>query len=248
MQKGINRTTLKWFALVTMFIDHIGAVFVNEFYFINMSWLYTLLRCIGRLSFPIFAFFIAEGWHYTHNKLRYFLTMLAFACISQPFFYLAFNGGYYSFNIFFTFLFSLIIMFLTDKIKNNKSLGILFATFIVTIIVSIYCLSLLNINVDYGVFGVLLPVVFYLFYHLESDWAKPTCFLLAGLLLIAIWLNGFLKSTVINFNSYVGLFAILSLIILLFYNGKKGRRSYKWLFYIFYPVHMFVLYLISLIV
>ena len=88
--KLFNRSFLKWLALITMLIDHIGAVIGEEvFTSWNLLWLYQLLRTIGRISFPIFAFFIAEGWYYTSNKKRYTLLISLFALISQPIYYFA---------------------------------------------------------------------------------------------------------------------------------------------------------------
>lgn len=71
--KILNRSTLKWIALIAMLIDHIAAI-LGEACFANwnLDWVYTTFRIVGRLAFPIFAFFIAEGWYYTKNKKKYF--------------------------------------------------------------------------------------------------------------------------------------------------------------------------------
>lgn len=61
---------LKLIAALSMLIDHVGLMF-----FPNQLW----MRAVGRLAFPIFAFFIAEGFRYTRSKLRYLLTVFALA-------------------------------------------------------------------------------------------------------------------------------------------------------------------------
>ena len=81
----LSGSTLKMIALVTMLIDHIGAVIVQRTMsmpgFDHDFWssLYWPLRSIGRLAFPIFAYMIAEGCLYTKNRLRYLLVIAGFA-------------------------------------------------------------------------------------------------------------------------------------------------------------------------
>lgn len=77
-----QRTFLQVFAAVTMLLDHIGALF-----FPQQIW----LRAIGRLSFPLFAFGIAEGVAHTRSFWRYFGRILLTAAVSQPVYWLAFQ-------------------------------------------------------------------------------------------------------------------------------------------------------------
>ena len=63
----LTSNELKLFALVVMTVDHIGALLLPQ---------YSVLRIIGRLAFPIFAYMIAEGCAHTSSRLRYFLTIL----------------------------------------------------------------------------------------------------------------------------------------------------------------------------
>ena len=245
---GLNRTALKWLALVTMLIDHVGAVLGEEFFSIHgVPWLYSMLRCVGRLAFPIFAFFIAEGWHYTRSRKRYFLFMLLFAVISQPIYYFALNRNLFDLNIFFTFVVALAVLYLIDNVRQ-KDFAFVYIAFIAIVVILVAMLTMVGVLVDYGVYGVILPAVFYLFYHSEKKWAKPVMFALAGLFIIINWLGYFVYLTEIDFNNFIELFAIFSLPLLAIYNGEKGKRSFKWLFYIFYPAHILVLYLISLLI
>ena len=317
--RGLSRSVLKWIALITMLIDHIGAVIgYTTFEAWNLGWLYLTLRTIGRISFPLFAFFIAEGWYYTRNRKRYALTLLAFAIISQPIYYFALNENLFDLNILFTFLFAFAVFYIIDQIKKDKSMLLVYATLIIAIFVLIFVLTGLGITVSYGFYGVLLPTVFYLFNHMQpsiktniknlsitneeitenskethllsntqnsskasnalfSDKAtenlknteksekideksqkipllaqnfniyKVIMWIIAAVLMVVYWLESFLFSDMNLFMYYYPLFALLALPLLMLYNGQKGKNSPKWLFYIFYPAHLLIIYLFVLL-
>ena len=114
-KSGINATQLKLIALLTMFIDHIGAIIMpclidsaqanqNLSLFISLEGILILMRLIGRVSFPIFAFLIVNGYFHTSNKSNYLLRLTVFALISEPFFDFANTGMWLEFthqNVFF---------------------------------------------------------------------------------------------------------------------------------------------------
>ena len=208
---------MKIFALIIMTIDHIGSILFPEI---------RLLNIIGRLSFPIFAFFVAEGWYYTRNKAKYTLAMTIFALISQPIYNLAFNIA--GLNILFTFLFSIGLMYLIDKCNSKNGEFIIYL--IVYIFILAFC-TLLDI-VDYGLFGVLLPVIFYVFRNSNFKY------------IVSI---GIITIFSILFST-IQLFSILSILLLMLYNGEKGKLNLKYTFYIYYPAHLFILYLISILI
>jgi len=94
IQYDRGREMLKWIALITMTIDHIGAVSYPE---------NSVLRMIGRLSFPLFSYLLVLGLESTRNVKRYFARLLIFAFASQVPFYLAFGREpFESLNVFFT--------------------------------------------------------------------------------------------------------------------------------------------------
>ena len=82
-RKGLPQEGLKLIACITMLIDHIGAVFFPSL---------ILLRIIGRLSFPIYCFLLAEGAAHTKHAPRYALRLLLCALISELPYDLAFSG------------------------------------------------------------------------------------------------------------------------------------------------------------
>lgn len=129
---------LKCVAVITMTIDHIGAVF-----FPHLLW----LRAIGRISFPLFAYQCAVGATYTKNKQKYLMRLLMFAVVSQPIYYILFQHGL---NIGFTLLYGvgLIILWQTGKRWLTVIIGA----------VAIFCPF-----IDYGFYGVYIIPVFYVY-------------------------------------------------------------------------------------
>lgn len=151
-KRGLTTTGLKIIAIITMFIDHIGAVLLEKsrIYqsmsackYVDRSTFRTLLkepvnsfvyygndimRCIGRIAFPIFCFFIVQGFLHTKNKWKYFLRLLIFAAISEIPFDLANSDMVYSptyQNVYFTLAIGLLTMItseLYDHVKENQKL------------------------------------------------------------------------------------------------------------------------------
>lgn len=208
-----------------MLIDHIGAYIFPDAYW---------LRCIGRLAFPIFAFFIAEGMRYTRSRKRYVLTLLVFAIISQiPY---GFLREFYYLNILFTFLIAIFAIFLIENYKKNETLYMIYLLLLGSFLLFV---EFLNI-VDYGIFGVLLILVFYFVKDKKLSLSLgAACLVLLTLKMML--LAGFTLRSTVQFLS------ILSLLLLYFYNGNKGKVNLKWLFYIFYPLHLLVILIITLI-
>ncbi|NLJ32164.1 MAG: hypothetical protein GX424_11275 [Clostridiales bacterium] len=216
----MNRFQLKLFAILTMLTDHVGAVLFPQ---------YLLFRVIGRLAFPVFVFLIAQGLVYTSNVRAYLGRLFVFALISEVPFDLAFHGTLFypeSQNVFFTLFLGLAaIAVLRDCAGRHPAAAFLFAS-------AMAVLAEL-LRTDYGWFGVAGIVIFYCF---RND--RLTGIVLFSLVLIVFsLLTGTLE-----------LFALLSGIPLYFYDAaKKGRRSWKYFFYVFYPAHLLLLYLIRMV-
>lgn len=230
--KKINANTMKMIAIITMFIDHLGATLVWEYMLTlqgeaRMEWytVYLVMRKIGRLAFPIYCFFIVEGLEHTRSVKKYITRLLIFAVISEiPFDYAFQNGltlGYQ--NVFFTLVIGLICIWsvkeveerVTDNIKQ-----IICKTLIIA--AGIFLANMLN--TDYGGFGVFMIALLYLFRKSRII----QC--IAGAL-------GFAQEVT----------APISFLLLYFYNGEKGRSINKYFFYAFYPVHLVVLAVVKII-
>lgn len=208
-----NSYQLKCIAIITMLIDHIGAVLFPG----NL-----ILRYIGRISFPIFCFLLAEGFYHTRDVKKYMLRLGLFAVLSEIPYDLAFRNTYIEFtrqNVFFTLLIGVIMMYAIVRTNNVaiKVTYILLAMWAAQIVAS-----------DYGYKGILLIAV----YHFCRE------NLPAKVLLGASW----------NFiwNASIQGYGALASLPIMLYNGKKGK-SMKYIFYVFYPVHLLILYFVSVI-
>lgn len=225
---------LKIIAIVTMIIDHTRFLGVNNF----------VSNYFGKLSFPIYAFLIAQGYIHTKNFSKYLLRLSIFALISQIPAYLLFKPylqGQLYLNIFFTLAFGLLAIRLYDKIKD-KYIKIL-AVFIIAFIAEI-------LHTDYGAFGVLLITSFYVF----KD-KKAINVLVATALILFHQLSKVPSFDVthiklIRMYLLAAIFNTIALLPISLYNNKLGpsNKYLKILFYLVYPVHLLAFYFINLII
>ena len=207
---GLNGFQLKWVAIITMCLDHVGAVLFPQ---------YLVFRIIGRLAFPIFTFLLVEGFMHTSNENRYLLRLGLFALISEIPFDLAFQREIFSFshqNVFFSLFLGLLLLVAQNRIQKN-SIRILVSLFIM--------LAAYFGRVDYNFVGILFILGFYYF----RDSRRNQCICLIILNLACFGINT------------IQAVACLSAILIWFYNGEKGK-SMKYFFYLFYPLHLLVIY------
>jgi len=217
---------LKIIAVITMFIDHVGYAIFGKFSFFNY---------IGRIAFPIFAFQISEGYSHTKDLKKYFLRLFIFAIVSQiPFMLFSkIISNDFTLNIFFTLLLGLISIYLYDKSKY-KIVGIILAILIGLLSDFAHC--------DYGFYGV---AIIFLFYVFKSDVIKSSiAFMLSTTIkyLIPIFKYGFY-----DIYLYLLICTLLPIIFISLYNGKKGKDT-KYLLYLFYPIHLLLIYGIYLLI
>ena len=217
MKKFLSNFDLKILAIITMTIDHIGAIIYPNI---------DAFRIIGRISFPIFCFLLVEGFKHTHNRFRYFIRLLLFAIITQPIYVYAFNN--HELNILFTFSLSFLLLSsieFINKIINKYNKGIenyLYKTISYLLIYIIFLILSIILNVDYQALGISLVLIFYL---------SPNILLsLLLYLIIAITLN----------VNNIQLYSLIAFIFIYFYNGKKGKNI-KYFFYLYYPLHLLFL-------
>jgi TraX protein. len=216
--RGISGGTLKIIAITAMLIDHIAAILLHNQ---TNTELYFVMRCIGRLAFPIFCFLLVEGFVHTHDDKKYAIRLALFALISEVPFDLAFSYQIFApdyQNVYFTLLIGLLVLMGIKRAGTNKAIYIL--------IIAVGCLAAWALKTDYGFYGILMILFFY-FYRNNQ--------LLRGI---------FVEGVCISMG-YIEALAGLSFLPLYFYNGKRGIRL-KYIFYAFYPVHIFILYLIRL--
>lgn len=218
---------LKLIALISMTVDHLGL-----FVFGDMM----AMRIIGRLAMPIFAWMIAEGCYHTKNRLKYLLTMLGFGAVCQVVYLVAMQ----SLNqcILITFSLSVILIYALDyaqKKRNLLSLALMGIAFAAVVYICVFLpgdLPGTDFSVDYGIYGVFLPVLIYIGKTKEQKLMAAAMGMLPLALRLGMW----------QFPCYLAL-PLLSL-----YDGSRGKWKMKYLFYIYYPLHLAAIYGISLLV
>lgn len=220
----LSGNALKIIALIAMTLDHIGVQF-----FPTVGW----LRVVGRLAFPIFAYMIAEGATYTKHRARYFGTIAALAAVLQVVYFVTMHSLYMC--IFVTFTLSLCLIYSLDYAMEKLSWSVVLALLVWLGVVFVSgVLPMMKTGtdffVDYGPVGVLIPAALY---YTKGKW--PKLLVLGGLLvLLALYAN-----------LTVQWYALLVLPLLALYSGKRGKYKLKYLFYIYYPVHLAVIWAIA---
>lgn len=211
MKLGINSFQLKLIAVITMIIDHVGLFFFPE---------HILFRIIGRISFPIFAFLIVEGFYHTRDIWKYMIRLGIFAVLSEIPFDLLTTGKVFDLrhqNVFFTLLIGVVLMYVYEK--QYSTFSKVSTVFLIMLAGDIF-------RTDYGSWGVLMIFCFFIFRERMA----------AKLISVAV-------INIVVFG-YIQAFAVMALLPIYFYNGEKGR-GYKYFFYLVYPVHLWIIWIIK---
>ena len=209
---------LKLVAVVCMLVDHVAWAWVPVDSPIGI-----VMHCIGRITMPVMAFMIAEGYEHTHNFKRYAERLLIFALVSDiPF--MAFERSNLNHDVMFTLFFGLLAIWFVDHAPK----------FYIAIFAGIMMMSAaLYLRVDWSFIGVLLCLCFWRFRE------NYTAILLSviSLGLIAVMVYG----------QWWQFSLFFSVPLLFLYNGERGRGS-KWGFYAFYPGHLAALAILRAVV
>ena len=225
MKKGLSNNQLKILAMIAMTLDHIGA-----FLFPQVIW----LRIAGRLAFPIYAFMIAEGCRHSRSLPRYLASLAIMAAVCQAVAYVATGSLYMCIMVTFSMSVALILLIKHAREKKGALPRLMVAVGILTALFLCHSIQPLlpgtDYGVDYGFIGVMTPVLVYLCA------AK-----LPQLLALTVCLLG------LCFDSWAGqIYALLAVPLLALYDGSRGKRKLKWFFYLFYPAHLAIIYLMGL--
>lgn len=237
----LSGNMLKIIAAITMLIDHMGVVLFPHAEF---------LRIIGRISFPIFAYMIAEGCFYTKNKLKYFLSVFILGAGCQLVYSL--YGGGKLLGILITFSISIPIIYAMQYMKKTLLTKAPLASQIsatLIFILSILACYALNekLLIDYGFFGCMAPVFASAFklpreiQEEKNNQEQIPSFLkllINSEQLLAVFSLGICLVFLIFTMSTLQAYALLALPLLLLYSGKRGKLKMKYFFYAFYPLHL----------
>ena len=219
MERKLTSNQLKLLAMLTMTLDHIGVQM-----FPGVLW----LRIVGRLAFPIYAYMIAEGCAHTRNRSKYLLQMAGLALLCQLVYFFAMGSLFQCILV--TFTLSILLIYACDTgsrpLIGLTLLGVAFVTVALPRL-----LPATDFAVDYGFFGVLVPVAVYL-----GKTHREKLLFTAGALAALAWSVGGIQW-----------YSLLALLPLALYGGQRGKGRMKWLFYLYYPLHLAAIYGISLL-
>jgi len=251
--KKLNKVHLELLAALFMLIDHITWLLFKGY---DTNILPISLHIVGRMAFPIFAFFIAEGYFYTRNKNKYILRIFIFSLISHiPYMLCSVTFQKYGWL-------SLIPFATGDGIDRFLNQGsVLFPYFIGLLMLKVYDNNNLNSMKKLLITTILALLAF------PFDWSS-----IAPMVVLAIGTNRYkpLKQIINSYfwiiiyalvyffaiNKIYGLIqlaTILALIPLYFYNGRKSdnpkvNKIMKYFLYLFYPIHLLIIGIISIFI
>lgn len=197
-------------------------------------------RIAGRLAFPIFAWLIANGANYTKDINVYLKRLLFFALITQIPYWLAFhliNPDFFSLNILFTLFLGLFCIKIIKEVSSQWQVVFL-------VIICVLAADLLQAS--YGIIGVLSIIFFYLFFNQKKYLVlSQTALFILPAAFISLWPVFSPLSHNLLADVFYQSFCLLSLIFILLYNYKPGIKA-KYFFYIYYPLHLLVIYFLKL--
>ena len=223
-ENGFTANQLKILAMISMTLDHIGVMLLPR---------WTILRVLGRLALPIYAYMIAEGCRHTRDRKRYFLRIAGLAALCQAVYLFAMGSVYMCILV--TFSLSILMICAIENFQQRRDRFSQVLAFLTLLGIFFVCVALpellkgTDFDIDYGIAGVLLPVLVYF-------GAEKTKYLTVGLFLLGLSCGG------------VQWFALAAVPLLGMYNGQRGGGNLgKW-FYVYYPLHLVVLHGISMLV
>ena len=249
-KSGLPVSSLKFIAMGAMVLDHIGLVLIENGYLASFKdtdvvlsslplfWVNFIIRIIGKMAFPIYAFLIVEGYRHTKDIRKYLARLLSFAMLSEVPFDLAYRSvlfGFNSQNVLFTLSLGLVSIMMWNAIlpktedgkpdffgaKESKKFWAILSVMIFFVIGSL-------IRVDYMGFGVV--IVFFMYLLREDEVMRNV-----------------VTGVIMALGGPIDIGGMLAFFPLHYYNGEKGRNL-KWLFYSFYPLHLLLLVLIKYLI
>ena len=220
----LSNNQLKLIAVLSMLSDHIGKELFPQCEF---------LQIFGRIAFPVFSCMIAEGCYYTRDKKKYLLKIAALAVGCQLVYFIA-ERSYYQ-NVLVTFSLSILTIYSIDRFlkKKNWFNALIVVTDVAAVAFLCFVMPCLvkGFQIDYGIFGLILPVVVYF----SPNKIVKLFVALIALICLSDDLGG------------IQWYSLISVVIIALYNGSRGKLNLKYLFYVFYPLHLALIYLIKML-
>lgn len=222
--KCLNGNALKMIAVITMLIDHTAVVLIENSLLLQRgsaeaqamwSVVDKVMRGVGRVAFPIFCYLLVEGFLHTRSVRKYALRLLIFAFISEVPFDLAVVDTWFCpqyQNVYVTLFLGLLAIAGLRRFQEEDSL------WKQGLVVAVCCGAAWLLKSDYGAFGVFFICMLFLLY--DDPWRQT---ILGSISLL--WEPA----------------AVLAFIPIRMYDGTRGKGSWKWFFYVFYPAHLMAL-------
>lgn len=231
LRLSLNRNQLKYLVIIAMIIDHIATAFLPD-----ESILAMIMHFVGRFTAPTMAYFIVEGYYHTKSVKKYVIRLAVFAAVSWlPFSYFETGTLTLRFSVLYTLLLGLFAVWFLDTANCSTLLKI----------VGIFVILILSAFGDWLMFVPLWCVSFYGYHKAHSKKEKMIpC--MAYIIISILYCKVIIESET-WYHSWWSLGVFVAPLFLIAYNGKSGSKNvfHKWFFYLFYPVHLVILYLIK---
>lgn len=238
----LNQNLLKWIAVITMTIDHAGMVLFEQFHF---------MRLIGRLAFPIYCYLLVQGFLYTKSRTRYMLRMAVFAFFSElPFDLVCFGGfSWQGQSVFVTLLLGLMMLAVMEKILSVPDFPRWAAYLLTAAAVVVTALISFLTACDYSFSAPFLIAGLYVY---VSRRRKETAgdgtvmlyaayFVFLAAMFVGWILKGYTPEVSLN-GSLTEAFCLPAVWLIQHSTPTRKKRSGKYFFYLYYPLHLLILY------
>ena len=227
INKGLSSNALKFIAIIAMTIEHVICVTFPNY---PTDWWIVALHMIGRITAPIMWFFVAEGYHYTHNLKKYIVRLFIFAVISHFAYNFAFGIPFIPFrtsvfnqtSVIWSLAWGLVALAISDSVRLKQWQKTVLIIIICTVTFCsdwscIAVLAIVGIGSHRGDFKrQMTEMMMYVFFYA---------------LIYFIFIN--------KIYGIIQLFVALSIPLLKSYNGERGSwKGMKWFFYFYYPAHL----------
>ncbi|MCM1088393.1 MAG: conjugal transfer protein TraX [Muribaculaceae bacterium] len=245
----MSSADLKHTAYLSMLVDHFFAVvfwaYITYLRAQGQPWsdmytVYRIGRAIGRIAFILFAFMMVEGFLHTRSKEKYLLRLGIFALLSEIPFDLAINGEVFTMNgqnVYFTLFLGVMALYFWKTLKGRPVMQFAGA--------ALCCMLAALLKTDYMFMGVMLILVFYLCrksFWLQFVVGSVTIYVGIVLVYVVRYYGQGIPFTTLLKSGRSELYGLLAFILIYFYNGQKGKQLPKACYYLFYPIHLLLLY------
>ena len=234
-RRGLSGNALKIIGAVSMLLDHVGVILLPSV---------EILRVLGRLAFPLFAFLIAEGCRHTKHKWRYFGGVFGLAALCQGALYLYERS--LEMNVLVTFSISILLIYalqwFSAALQNGRARPWRCVAAALTLLAGFACVLLLDhfVDLDYGAVGCMLPLFAVIPHVAEEKGGDAAHFVSVALFGLGLLLLSLVKGGTQPYS-------LFALPLLLAYSGVRGKAKLKYFFYVFYPLHLLLLEGISVL-